>query len=310
VIALALVPVLVTLAARWTAPVIARRCAPRWAARCLVAVSLSAAFGTGLAMCAVACLGLCQMSYLSRAGGWSADTLSDHIRVPWPAAVAMSSLALVLVVAAVVHVVRTARSFANAARSCRALDPHGAGLVVVDDDRVRACAVPGRPGRILVSRSLLGTLSPAERQAVLAHESAHLRYGHFGYVQAAELAAAANPLLTPVASAVRLAVESWADEAAVEAVGDRTCVARALARASLPCGPTTSPAFGIVGAALPMAAETDLAARIGNLLAPRQHRARVPLAIATTLSAAVSLLASGAVGTWAHGLFELAQRHH
>jgi Zn-dependent protease with chaperone function len=74
--------------------------------------------------------------------------------------------------------------------------------------------VSGLRGRIVVTTGLLHNLEPAERRAVLAHEAAHLRGHHQIYVQLTELAAAANPLLRPVARAVRYGVERWADEPA------------------------------------------------------------------------------------------------
>ncbi len=78
-----------------------------------------------------------------------------------------------------------------------------------------------------------GRCPPPERRVLLAHEAAHLRHHHHVYLQLVELSAAANPLLRPLASSVRIGVERWADEDAAAAVGDRTLTARALARASL-----------------------------------------------------------------------------
>ena len=80
---------------------------------------------------------------------------------------------------------------------------------------------------------MLRVLSADERRVVLAHEAAHLARHHHLYIQLADLAAAANPLLRPTASGVRLAVERDADEVAAGEVGDRRLAARALARAGL-----------------------------------------------------------------------------
>src|SRR5258708_24833862 len=46
-------------------------------------------------------------------------------------------------------------------------------------------------------------------------------------------AAAANPLLRPVAAAVTYTVERWADERAARACGDRRLAARAIGKAAL-----------------------------------------------------------------------------
>jgi len=80
---------------------------------------------------------------------------------------------------------------------------------------------------------MLHALSAPERRVLLAHEASHLRHHHHLYVQVAELSAAANPRLRPVARAVHQAVERWADEDAATATGDRVLAAHAVARASL-----------------------------------------------------------------------------
>src|SRR5207248_706641 len=76
-------------------------------------------------------------------------------------------------------------------------------LVVLDNDRPDAFATPGARGRIVVTRGLLRALNADERRALLAHETAHLAHRHACWLLVAELAAAANPMLTPTARAVR-----------------------------------------------------------------------------------------------------------
>ncbi len=56
---------------------------------------------------------------------------------------------------------------------------------------------------------------------LLAHERAHARNSHYLFTSAARLAAAANPLLRPVAAEVGYAIERWADERAAAETGDR-----------------------------------------------------------------------------------------
>jgi hypothetical protein len=85
----------------------------------------------------------------------------------------------------------------------------------------------------VAAAGMLAALSSAERQALLAHERAHLRSGHHWFIAAAQLAAAANPLLRPLARAVAFTVERWADEDAARVCGDRRLVARTIARAAL-----------------------------------------------------------------------------
>jgi beta-lactamase regulating signal transducer with metallopeptidase domain len=80
---------------------------------------------------------------------------------------------------------------------------------------------------------MMRALSHPERQVLLAHERAHASAFHYLFTTAARLAAAANPLLRPVAGAVGYTVERWADERAAAVVGDRRLAARAIARAAL-----------------------------------------------------------------------------
>jgi len=68
---------------------------------------------------------------------------------------------------------------------------------------------------------------------LLAHEGAHLRHHHHLYTQLARLAAAANPLLRPLARVIAEGTERWADEVAAAEVGSRRLAARGLARAAL-----------------------------------------------------------------------------
>ncbi|WP_281261931.1 M48 family metalloprotease [Streptomyces rishiriensis] len=49
---------------------------------------------------------------------------------------------------------------------------------MVDDDVPMAFASPGSPGRIVVSWAMLRCLTDREREALLAHERAHLRCRH------------------------------------------------------------------------------------------------------------------------------------
>lgn len=105
--------------------------------------------------------------------------------------------------------------------------------------------VPGRPGRIVVSTAMLEALDEPGRRALLAHERAHVRGRHYIFAAAARLAAAANPLVRPLAGAVEYAVERWADEHAADELGDRRQVATAIATAAIATkrtGPHRGPA--------------------------------------------------------------------
>jgi Zn-dependent protease with chaperone function len=300
-IGLALLPFVASVVLWLAAPALAARCSPKWAARTLVAVSLVVALATGLVLCAIAGLGFVEIPQVGQTGHWSAGAITDRFPVSPVVAVGAGVIAAGLLGAATLHLARALRSLAAAARSCRALGPGVDGLVVVDDDRVAAYAVPALRGRTVVSRGLLRELDADERRAVLAHEDAHLRHRHFVYVQVVELAAAANPFLRPAAAAVRRAVESWADDDAAMLVGDRVCVARAVAKAALARGRSATPR-----AVLGVADRSDLAYRMRNLLEPAQMRTGrwVALLVAIAVVCAVSALT---VGVYAHALFETAE---
>jgi len=112
------------------------------------------------------------------------------------------------------------------------MTPDGA-VVIVPRQAIEAYALPGAPGRIVVSGRLLAALDERGRSALLAHEQAHLSGRHHLFTTAAHLAAAANPLLLPVARAVDYTVERWADESAASVTGDRRLVAATIGRVAL-----------------------------------------------------------------------------
>lgn len=124
-------------------------------------------------------------------------------------------------------------------------------LVVLDDPAPRAFALPGRPGRVVVSSGMLDALSPGERRVLLAHERAHLDGHHDWHLALVSAASSVNPMLRPVDRVVRFLCERSADERAAARVGDRVLTATALARAALAGlgGPRTAPSFAHLGVA-------------------------------------------------------------
>jgi Zn-dependent protease with chaperone function len=133
---------------------------------------------------------------------------------------------------ATAFVIRRYRALSDAYRQARYL-PGTEQTVVIDDRSAAAYALPGWPGRVVVTAGMLEALDESGRAALLAHEQAHLSGFHYLFTSAARLAAAANPLLRPAARAVEYTVERWADEHAAEVVGDRCLVARAIGRAAM-----------------------------------------------------------------------------
>lgn len=178
-------------------------------------------------------------------------------------------------------------------------------LVVLPDDRPLAFALPGWPGRVVASRSLLRALSPAERRVVLAHEQAHLDGRHDLHLVAANLAAAANPLLVPLPTALRLATERWADERAVTAAGgNRALVAQTITRVAAAC-PARAPGRDPVP--VPAMTGAHCARRIDTLVrSPRQRR--LGLGMAAVCLSAVPVVAALGAAAQTDQLFQRAER--
>lgn len=84
-----------------------------------------------------------------------------------------------------------------------------------------------------MTTGMLRALDPAERDALLAHERAHLAGRHHFFLAGAELAALCHPALRSLRAPMGYALERCADEAAAMAVGDRRVAARAIGRAAL-----------------------------------------------------------------------------
>ncbi|MER8001192.1 M48 family metalloprotease [Streptomyces sp. NPDC095613] len=185
-------------------------------------------------------------------------------------------------------------------------------LAVLRQARPDAYALPGRPGRIVVTTGMLRALEPDERAALFAHERAHLRGRHHRVLVAVELAALCHPALRTLCEPVGYALERAADEAAAAAVGDRRLVARAIARAALAARAASASAPDRPRAALGMNAgpvPRRVAALLDTPLAvPSTRRPAGRLAVAALV---ICLTVSGATAVDAvedlHGHVEMAQ---
>lgn len=298
-IALAVIPLLTMLVAPALARWASKRLSPSAATVLLTVLAVTAALVTGLLLCLAAVVALAGLPGLSGLGHWSAALVRDTVPIPTPVGLVAGVIAAGSVCSAgrhLVHLIVLARrTSATAARISAAGE-----LVVVSDSAAFAYAIPGRHRRIVASTGMLSTLSAPQRRFLLAHEEAHLRHHHHRYVQVSRLAAAANPLLRPIADAVALTVERWADESAARMTGsDRTLAARTIAAAALA---TTSTASSDVGLA---AARTNARDRVIGLLEPepRHHvSATAVAAIVLTCWAAGWVL----IG-YIHRLMELAE---
>jgi Zn-dependent protease with chaperone function len=208
--------------------IVVARTAPTRAVVFVVAAVLCAAAATwGLLLLSATLLG-----YTSLVADEALER-GVQLEDPVPKLIGFTATGLLLVGAIrVARVLRARRATLRELRAvCRSC---GEGeLAVVALDAPHAFAVPGRPGRILVTRGLLAALDGDERRVVLAHERAHLIHRHHWLRAATELCAAVNPLLIPVREAVGFLVERGADEHAAMITGSRELVARALTKAAL-----------------------------------------------------------------------------
>ncbi|MFJ3939592.1 MULTISPECIES: M56 family metallopeptidase [unclassified Streptomyces] len=209
---------------------------PRRAARLLTTVAVI------LASCSLLCLGLlvvvgtAQLPGNPLPDGWSDDEVREA--VPHDAFAGKASiLALVVVTAACGFTVH--RHFRFRARAHRALRGLGRAddVAVLPDAVPYAYALPGSPGRVMVSTAMLACLEPAERRALFAHERAHLTGRHHRLLLATRLAGCVNPLLWPLLGALVYSTERWADEEAARVTGDRRLTARAVGKAALVARP-------------------------------------------------------------------------
>lgn len=217
------------------APAVARRIAPPAATWMLTIGGLLAALtGIGvLALLAVTVVG--QNHEVAAYGHWSIAALRRADPIARPVALVALVLFGLLSVCAAVTLLRRARALRVAYRTCQHLPEHG-GIVVLPDIGVDAYALPGRPGRIVVTRGMLRVLGVNERRALLAHERSHLRHGHHWHAAATAVAASLNPSLARLPAASKYAIERWADEDAAREV-PRATAAHALLQAAAATAP-------------------------------------------------------------------------
>lgn len=165
----------------------------------------------------------------------------------------------------------------------------GHRLLVVDDVRTMALALPRRHGGIVLSTGTLSALDDAELAAVLAHEGAHLQQHHHGIATfAGSLARHLRwvPLISAAEEALGHYLEIAADDAARDAVGTP-----ALVSALLKLGEHSARESHEV--ALEGALHMFGPSRIRHLVQPAMGTAgMVPTVFATVCFAALGLLAA------------------
>jgi Zn-dependent protease with chaperone function len=306
-----LIPALVALGARPLAAVLD----PRQATWLLTTSAVALAACSFVALALLTAYAAARMPVLATLGDYSQRIVRRADPIPLRAG-ALAGIALVAGAVAVAVLFRSrARALADAYRRAALLHVDN-GVVVVPGTGIEAYALPGRPGRIVVSGELLDRLNADGRAALLAHERAHLAGRHHIFVAAAWLAAAANPMLIPVARAVGFTVERWADEQAAVVTGDRGLVAATIGRVALLASarPTRLPSMslGVVAASaarrMSLALAGPVPRRVAALLTAPPRRRIAVFAACLAVVAVAGVAALDTAGDL-HALLELARAH-
>ncbi|MDH6576905.1 M56 family metallopeptidase [Kitasatospora sp. MAP5-34] len=242
---------------------------PRSATRLLTVV------GSVLALCSTVCLvmlvvvGTAQVPGNPLPDGWS----DPDVRAAVPYAEFSGTLATAALAVACAGCARVIAQHCRIRRQARlALGELSAmpELAILPDAIPYAYALPGAPGRIVVSTGMLACLDPDERRVLVAHERAHLTGRHHRFLLATQVAASLNPFLRPLRAAVAYSTERWADEEAAQVVGDRRLTARAVGKAALSSQSVHH--TGVLG----FATSGPVPRRIAALLAPAPPTRRWP----------------------------------
>jgi Zn-dependent protease with chaperone function len=168
-------------------------------------------------------------------------------------------------------------------------------LVVLPSGEVVACSVEGPPPQIVISRALVDALSEQEFDAVVRHESAHLRHHHERLLRvgaAFEGCLGFLPWAESSASALRSVLERWADEQAAGGTQEqRAALQGALLRVA---GVQLRPSVAGISRADALVERVEALGRAPA--APRLHQ-RAMLYLPGTALAAVFAVA---VAHWGH----------
>lgn len=299
------IPLLVAVSAR----TLADRLPPAAATWLLTASALALALASSAVLGLLALSALIRLPVVDAVGHLSRSAIAHGDAVSVPVAITAGALLVAAATAAGKAGWRRVRAIMRAHRHASGLP--GAGEVVVTEDvDADAYTVPGWPCRIVITQGMLRALSAGEQGVLLAHERTHARNSHYLFTALARLAAAANPLLRPVAAEVGYAIERWADERAAAEAGDRTLAARAIAHAALASAAATPERAAAVTALGLTAQESGkpgpVPRRVAALLAPPPGLSLLLLAAAIVL-VAVSGASAVEAARNLHQLIELAQ---
>jgi len=184
------------------------------------------------------------------------------------------------------------RGLTLAAAAPRRLADGGTAWIVPAEQLAAHCAGLRRP-RAVVSTGLLGLLTPAEQEAVLSHEVAHIRLGHPRILLLGSVIARSYrwlPLARLAWTRLRRDLESAADDEAAAAVGTAPLLS-ALAKVAL----AAAAAPAVASPARPAFADPgDLRYRVRRLQQPRAPGGRATLILRLAGALLIFALASAA----------------
>lgn len=273
------------------------RLSPKLATWALTVAAAVLAIGSTAALAFLVLAGVAQLPISASIGHYSIPSWEQETVASLVVTVVAASLLAAATVSAGRGIARRTRALLAVAFETVRI-PTDERVIVEHDDGAEAYAMPGPRGRIVVSTGMLAALDPFEQEVLLAHERAHLRHNHHLFVAVADSAAAANPLLRPLARAVGYQVERWADERAAAVTGNRTVAAVAVGKAALASAArrrrTPLPAFALgIGGRTRHALRSagPIPRRVAALLAPPMGAAAAPV-----VASAIVLLAVGVCG--------------
>lgn len=283
------VPILLAAFSAPLARLVVAHVSPRSALRTLLVTTVTFASMTVAALLLLAWSLIARTNIVAAQGPWRPGDVSAATRVP----ALVGWLAVAEIAALMIRVSRTIRSIVRDRRTLcdlhRAMPPTPGPLVVVDDVVPAAYALPAihrHHAKIVATTGLQTLLNPAEHEAVLAHEAAHLSYHHRWIATVAQMCTAFNPLLRSIEHRLTMLIETCADSAAAQQVG-ASITARAIAITAI-AHLDNPPAVRTAGFAI--SGSGPVASRVTTLLNPPIYRRWIAMtACVLSLSAVVSI---------------------
>jgi hypothetical protein len=102
-------------------------------------------------------------------------------------------------------------------------------IVILDTPQHLAVSVPGSPGQVLVSQSVVSELDAEQFDGLIRHEEAHLDLHHARFLLAGAAVDGAFGSVGPIhrgVTSLRLSLERWADEVAIGSSQSRRAALR------------------------------------------------------------------------------------